>query len=75
MRLSNETYDRLNKLHRSALVIAELISIASLVVTALTEQGVVIPSICSIVIGVAQVVIGRLLIISSANYWKEQGDV
>lgn len=74
MKMTNETYDKLNKLHRGVLMLAEIIGVITVIAAALTEQGIVIPSIVSTVIAVLNAVIGRLLTISSENYWKERND-
>lgn len=76
MQFSNETYDKLNKLHRGLLGIASavssLLTVATVIADVLTEQGHGTQHIATItaVLVVAKAVIGQMLIISSEEYWR-----
>ena len=73
MKMTNQTYDTLNKIHRIVLVLIELLGIATVTVQALNEQSIKVPAIATTIIAVAQTVLGYLLHISSKAYWERVG--
>ena len=75
MKMSNKTYDVLNKIHRTTLgIITALTSIMALI-GVLTEQGIAVPHIATIttVLIVAKAVLGEVLHLSSKEYWETVG--
>lgn len=72
MKMSNSTYDLLNKIHRIVLVLIELLGIATVTVQALNQNSVHVPAIATTVIAVLQTVLGYMLHISSKAYWEEK---
>ena len=70
MKMSNQTYDFLNKMHRIILVLIELLGIATVTVQAINEQDIKVPAIVTTIIAVMQTVLGYCLTISSKAYWE-----
>lgn len=79
MKMSNQTYDELNKIHRVLLGILTAIGSCITLIGIITEQGIAIPHIATIttILIVAKAVLGELLHISSKEYWDsiDKGDV
>lgn len=71
MKMSNQTYDILNKVHRIVLVLIELLGIATVTVQALNENNIKVPAIATTIIAVLQVVLGYMLHVSSIKYWED----
>jgi len=74
MKLTNKTYDFLNKFHRLVLVLIELLGVATVMVQALNENSIKVPAVATTIIAVAQAVLGYLLHISSKAYWEDIND-
>lgn len=74
MKMSNKTYDILNKVHRIILVLIELLGVATVTVQALQNNDIKIPAIATTVIAVLQTVLGYMLHISSKAYWQDKED-
>ena len=72
MKMSNQTYDVLNKVHRIVLVLIELLGVATVMVQALNNNDVHVPAIATTIIAVAQTVLGYILHISSKAYWEDK---
>lgn len=75
MKMSNKTYDILNKVHRIILVLIELLGVATVTVQALQNNDIKIPAIATTVIAVLQTVLGYMLHISSKAYWEDKKEV
>ena len=76
MQFSNQTYDKLNKIHRGLLGILTALSSILTLITILTEQGVAIPHIATVtmVLAICKAILGELLKISSKEYWESIGE-
>lgn len=72
MKLSNQQYDVLNRIHRVIVGLIKIVALAITIVGILNQQGVLVPVIITTVLTIAQTILGELLEISSENYWKEQ---
>lgn len=72
MRLTNEQYDFLNKLHRVIVGLIKIVALAITIVGILNQQGVLVPVIVTTVLTIAQTILGELLEVSSEKYWREQ---
>ena len=73
MKMSNKTYDFLNKFHRVILVLMELLGVPTVTVQALNQQDIRVPAVATTIIAVAQTVLGYMLHISSKAYWEQIG--